>query len=281
MMVRLTRNIISAAAIMAAALPVSAAYAQSMVVNATGPSSPDYPKGTKLPADARITLKAQDKVIVVDRAGTRVLKGPGNFVLDGRVNRDRNLLVGLTRSVKNASAVRAAAGAVRAVYPGSETGTAETPDDMLKREAQAKLMRTSLWHADIDESGRVCYVQDQGLLLTRKDVERGRYAWLGMADGGAMTRLFWGRYTLGVAWPEMATPIGNGYRYRLVGREDAATTPSEEDVTEIELIELDALPEDNLELAQLLLQNGCEAQLSALLNVLPEDEGDITQEPAG
>ncbi len=257
------------AMVMSGAMTIPAAYAQSMVVNATGPSASSHPKGKKLPANARITLKAQDRVTVVDAAGTRVLKGPGTFVLDGRIRRDRNILAGLTRSMKGVPAVRA--GAVRG--GGSERN---------RDGATAKLMRTSLWFADIDQGGRICYVQDQGLLLTRSDTAQGRHAWIGMSDGGAMTRLYWAPRTLGIGWPEAATPVGNGYSYRLISRSGDTQAPAaDETVTEITLTELEAAPDNNMELAALLLENGCQIQFDALISAMPAEDSGATGNPAG
>ena len=89
----------------------SSAFAQAVVVRSTGPSAASYPKGKRLPANAQVVLKAGDVVTVLDKAGTRVLRGVGTFTLDNAVNRDRSAAALLARSLSNPASVRA--GAVR------------------------------------------------------------------------------------------------------------------------------------------------------------------------
>ncbi|OYX93873.1 MAG: hypothetical protein B7Y74_08575, partial [Novosphingobium sp. 35-62-5] len=73
--------LIAAGALMAAAVS-SETMAQAVVVRSTGPTAVNYPKGKRLPANASVVLKAGDVVTVLDKAGTRVLKGAGTFVMD-------------------------------------------------------------------------------------------------------------------------------------------------------------------------------------------------------
>ena len=75
------------------------ALAQAIVVRSTGPSAAQYPQGKKLAANASVSLKPGDKVTVIDKAGSRVLSGPGNFTLNGAVQRGggsvmANMMVG-------------------------------------------------------------------------------------------------------------------------------------------------------------------------------------------
>ena len=89
------------------------AVAQAVVVRSTGPTAVNYPRGKRLAANATVTLKAGDVVTVLDKAGTRVLRGAGSFTLTGAVNRDRGTAALLARSLSNPASVRA--GAVRGV----------------------------------------------------------------------------------------------------------------------------------------------------------------------
>jgi len=59
-----------------AAAPAAATF---IVVRVSGPSASLYPLGTRLPANARIALRAGDSLVVLGAAGTRTLRGPGNF----------------------------------------------------------------------------------------------------------------------------------------------------------------------------------------------------------
>ena len=67
------------------------AVAQAVVVRSTGPSAVAYPKGKRLAANATVVLKAGDVVTVLDKAGTRVLKGAGSFTLDNARSEERRV----------------------------------------------------------------------------------------------------------------------------------------------------------------------------------------------
>ena len=84
--------------------------AQAIVVRSTGPSAATYPKGKKLAAGTSVTLKTGDMVTVLDKAGSRVLRGAGSFTMDSRVLRDRGIIPLLSRSLSSPQAVRAGAG---------------------------------------------------------------------------------------------------------------------------------------------------------------------------
>ena len=62
------------AGLMAAGCLFSAgsALAQAIVVRSTGPSAAEYPQGRKLPANASVTLRAGDRLTVLDRKSTRL-----------------------------------------------------------------------------------------------------------------------------------------------------------------------------------------------------------------
>src|SRR3546814_5129296 len=61
----------------------AAAAAEGLVVRASGPSAKSYPAGRKLADDARITLQANDSLVLLDNRGTRTLRGPGIFTPSG------------------------------------------------------------------------------------------------------------------------------------------------------------------------------------------------------
>ena len=239
----------------ATTLGATPAAAQAVVVRASGPSATKFPTGKKLVAGASVTLEAGDTVTVLDRAGSRVLKGKGVFVIDNKVARDRGLVGMLSRSLNNPTSVRA--GAVR----GAELLPATKP-----------MIPKSVWIADIDRGGKVCVPQGSGLYLWRTANDVRRLTWLGEAEGGAMVRLLFPQRTSGVAWPSASLPLIAGRSYRIA--DDGAADRA----VEFEIVTLapDALPDNAAELGELLLASGCAVQFETLADSLAslEAEGD-------
>ena len=158
-------------AVLAGALVVAGSvgtHAQSIVVRSTGPSAGQYPRGQRLAPGATVSLKAADIVTILDRAGTRVLRGPGTFRLDGAVVRDNGVAARLSRSLVNGSLGRTLrAGAVRGLQrPGA---------------AGASLAET-IWLADVDQGGAVCVPRDSSVFLWRGNAGSARSGALASAD---------------------------------------------------------------------------------------------------
>ena len=57
------------------------------------------PSGQVVPGDV-LQLETGDVLTVLDRAGTRVMKGKGAFKIDNKVTRDSNLVNVLSRSLR-------------------------------------------------------------------------------------------------------------------------------------------------------------------------------------
>lgn len=225
---------------------IATAGAQAIVVHATGPSAAKFPKGTKLVAGTSISLQQGDVVTVLDRVGTRIVKGKATHVIDSQVLRDRGLVPLLTRSLSNPRTIRA--GAVRG---GAPAGT-------------AKMAPKSVWLADIDKGGKVCVPQGSGLYLWRSENGAQRLSWLSEAEGGAMVRLQFPPQTSGISWPGGSLPLVAGRSYRVDG--DGGTDKG----VEIEVVSLapDAIPDNAVELGSLLLANGCAVQFDLLADSL-------------
>ncbi|QGN53484.1 hypothetical protein [Novosphingobium sp. Gsoil 351] len=242
----------------AAALTVStgvsaSASAQAIVVRASGPSAAKFPKGMKLPAGTSISLQDGDVVTVLDRVGTRVMKGKATLAVDNQVLRDRGLVPMLTRSLSNPRTIRA--GAVRGMMaPGLAPALPTVPK--------------SVWVADIDKGGKVCVPQGSGLYLWRGNNAAQRLSWLSEADGGAMVRLQFPPRTSGISWPGGSLPLVSGRSYRING-DDA------EPAVEFEVVSLapDAIPDNAAELGGLLLANGCAVQFDMLADSLADGAG--------
>ncbi|MDP3674332.1 MAG: hypothetical protein Q8R44_04450 [Novosphingobium sp.] len=222
------------------------AAAQAIVVRATGPSATKFPKGMKLGAGTSISLQQGDVVTVLDRVGTRIVKGKATYVIDSQVLRDRGLVPLLTRSLSNPRTIRA--GAVRG---GAPVGI-------------AKMAPRSVWLADIDKGGKVCVPQGSGLYLWRGENGAQRLSWLSEAEGGAMVRLQFPPQTSGISWPSGSLPLVAGRSYRIDGDGAADAT------VEFEVVSLapDAIPDNAADLGSLLLANGCTVQFDLLADSL-------------
>lgn len=232
---------------LATCLSATAATGQAVVVRASGPSAAKYPMGTKLPAGSKVRLQSGDTLTLLDKAGSRVLKGSGEFAVDSKVMRDRALVGMLARSLSSPTAVRA--GAVRGVTLPAPAGPA---------------VSKSVWIADIDRGGKVCVPQGSGLYLWRGNNAARRLSWLGESEGGTMVRLLFPAGTSGIAWPSASLPVVAGRRYRIA--DDTAA----EKATDFELVSLapDSIPDAADALGALLLANGCTVQFEALADSL-------------
>lgn len=243
------------AVVLAAGAGVSAqALAQAVVVRSTGPSAVNFPKGKRLPANATVTLKSGDVVTVLDKAGTRILRGAGTFSLDGAVNRDRGAAALLARSLSNPASVRA--GAVR--------GAGDTSGE--------NVLPVSIWLADTTEGGNVCVPRGSDLYLWRADGKARSFTWLTEAAGGEMVRMQWPPRTVGIAWPKTMLAPQEGRTYRIYDE----VTPEKVAEFRIVMLEPEAVPADAASLGTLLLDNGCKAQFDWLTAAL-EDEESSTQ----
>ena len=230
------------------ALGVAPALAQAVVVRASGPSAAKFPTGKKLVDGAKVSLEAGDTVTVLDRAGTRVLKGKASFTIDSKVVRDRGVVGMLSRTLNNPTSIRA--GAVRGV--------------VLPGVAAPPMLPKSVWIADIDRGGKVCVPQGSDLYLWRGSNTTRRTTSLGAAEGGTMVTLLFPPRTSGVAWPSATLPLIAGRSYRM--NDDGASDRA----VEFEIVSLapDAIPDNAADLGSLLLSNGCAVQFEMLAESL-------------
>ncbi len=227
------------------------AQAQGVVVRSSGPSAASYPSGQRLPANATMTLRSGDQVTVLDRAGTRVLRGPGTVTLDGRVLRDRDRTQTLIRALRNPPSVRA--GAVRS---GAADG------------APGKRLPPSIWFVDIARGGKICLPEGSDGYMWRENTASRQIMWLNDAAGGSMVRMVWPALTAGVSWPSSMVALEGGRSYRLTDDADATRTVTIDVVT----LANQPIPEDPSELGVLLLDNGCRAQFENLADTIAAED---------
>lgn len=219
-----------------------AAMAQAIVVRSTGPSAAQYPQGRKLPATATVTLKPGDHVTVLDRAGTRVLSGPGSFALNGAgpAAAAPTALAGLMNA---GGAPRTRTGAVRGAPMAVSTVTPTGPDN--------------IWYVDISKGGTYCVADPTALVLWRPNRTEEGTGKLLSADG-SMADVTWKAGNALKLWPAATLPVIDGQTYTFsnpVGM-----------MVKITVKLLGPVSNDELQVATTLADKGCHAQLDVLAN---------------
>ena len=231
-------------------LAAGAAQAQSVIVRSSGPSATAYPQGKKLAANARVTLKPGDKLTVLDKAGTRVLAGPGSFTLDGSVSRDAGAVSRVTGAIASNGA-RTRTGAVRgAPGPARPAGAPNAPD--------------SVWYIDVSKGGAWCVANPASLVLWRPNRSEEANAKL-TAAGGKPVDIVWKKGNPLKLWPSAALPVVEGGRYTF-------SDPVGPSVTLV-LHLLPTVPADDLAVAGMLADKGCTAQLDVFANAATSASG--------
>ena len=223
-----------AAALLASA---SAAAADILVVRSLGPSAKGFPPGKRLAESARITLKPNDQLVVLDGRGTRTIRGPGTFTA--------GVPQGATASAAPAQR-RARIGAVRSLAGG-------------------ELRSPTLWHVDVGKSTNFCLADPATLTLWRADPAAPVTLNVTRAGDGAARRLGWEAGSSTLAWPADLPPR-DGAEFRLSWK--GAATP-----TVVRFKTLPQKPAGLEDMASSLIRNQCTAQLDLLIETvrLPED----------
>jgi hypothetical protein len=171
-----------------------AALAQTIVVSSAGPSSRSYPAGKSLAPGAKIALAAGDTLTVLDKRGTRTLRGPGNFGAEASSTVANQSFASL---VSTQNRRRARTGAVRNLVAGQ------------------RVMPPSLWFIDIERSATVCIADAAAVQLWRPDMQKA--ATLTVTDQSGKTGNV--VFPLGqnnAAWPA-TMPLAEGQSYMLSG----------------------------------------------------------------
>ena len=207
----------------------ASAAANVLVVRSSGPSAKNYPAGRSLPDNARITLQANDSVVILANGATRTFRGPGNFSPTGAVQ-------ATTRTVATADGRRARIGAVRnaGLVPRSPT----------------------IWHVDATQSGTFCLATTSEVNLWRPDATQAANLTI-TGPGGESQTIDWPAGQSVIAWPA-SVGIADGGEYRL--RQAGVAVP-----TRITFQTLTSQPTDLQAVAQALIANDCEEQLNVLV----------------
>lgn len=227
----------------AALAATGVAHAQSVVVRSTGPSASQYPQGKRLPANAKVTLKGGDRLTVLDKAGTRVLAGPGSYTLDSAVTRNQGAATRVGGIIAGGTSARVRTGAVRGVPPTAAM-PAQGPD--------------SVWYIDVTKGGTYCVVTPSSLVLWRANRDREASGKLAAVAGGKSVNITWKPGSAVKQWPVAELPVKDGGVYTF----SDPVGPTVRIITRV----LPTVPADDLEVAGMLGDRGCMAQLDVLAN---------------
>jgi hypothetical protein len=210
-------------------LVATSAAAKVMVLRATGPSAASFAPGKTMADDARITLRANDQLTVLDAKGTRVLRGPGTFVIGQASTAKTSTLAALAGS---GDTRRARIGAVRSVPP-----------------VDGQLL-PNIWFVDAGRAGATCEGDPLAVTLWRSVSDKPGTTTI-TADNGAAATVDWIAGQSSVAWPA-SLPVTDHAAYRVAG-------------SRIEFRVVQPQPSDLQQLAGALVANQCQGQLDVLI----------------
>ncbi|MEE4205018.1 MAG: hypothetical protein V2I39_01920 [Erythrobacter sp.] len=237
---RIRRRIAKAAlAGMALALPVAAVA--GVVVKSSGPSAGTYTVGTKVEDGSKITLEAGDSITVLTSKGTQVLKGAGTFTVGEKPKEPRMRFANFTR--------QGAAGRVR-------TGAVRTGD-------AGEIERPNMWYVDLSEPGKTCLYDFSTVRLWRPEAsEAATYTVVEPEKADAVEVHFEAGESERVLNSERLTPAEDRtYAVRAAAEGEPVTM-------QFALISDYETPD---ELAEMLLEKGCTAQLALMADRLEAD----------
>lgn len=218
----------------------SSAWADTLVVRASGPSAQTYRPGAKLAEGGSLVLKAGDVVTLLDAKGTRTLRGPGTFGVTAATAAPASSVT-LSALLDTKRVRRARTGAVRGTISEGPAALAKRPN---------------LWLVDVARPGALCFADPAAVRLWRADPAKlasvrisggARHATVSFAAGEAIA-----------AWPA-ALPVADGAAYRIEGGARAS------DIRFAQIAPVEPGPET---VASSLIGRGCEAQLDLLLDTV-------------
>jgi hypothetical protein len=225
-----SRRFLQFAVLAIAAGEISAVAAEVLVLRSVGPSARRYPSGQRLPDNASFTLRAGDTIVVLSRAGTRTLRGPGTCNAAG---------AGCTGRLASAN-VRVGTGATRS---SGDTGPVARPTDV--------------WQVDVTQSGRACVAAGARPTLWRPASASAVQLTITPQTGTPQT-VNWAQGQATLPWPA-AIPIVDGASYQLNWTGGASPT-------RLTARSVAAVPAGDVSgLATALLTNQCRGQLDTLI----------------
>lgn len=229
----------------AAALLPAAAQA-AIVIASSGPSAGSYPPGTKLPDDARITLRQADSVTVLDRNGTRVLKGAGTYTVGSTLGINKVSTFAALTLQRNATRVRT--GAVRG----------EGPD--------GRPLRPNLWYVDVTAPGTVCLTSLSDVRAWRPGKDGAARYGIARSSGGGAGSIAFADQSMVAPWDSARAPLSDGAAYAIKanGAAEAVTVT----FALVPATDAKGAPLDMEALGAALLARGCSGQLAVMTQTL-------------
>ncbi|HEX8585683.1 MAG TPA: hypothetical protein VF680_14900 [Allosphingosinicella sp.] len=217
-------------AIAAAVLLVVPAAANVLVVRSSGPSAQSIRPGQSFADNAQVTLRPGDVITVLGGQATRTLRGPGTFPVSA----------GATKIAMANASRRGRFSAMRA---------GELPPV------------PSIWHLDVTQSGKVCVADSGKVQLWRADASEAVRVTLAPADGAART-VDWAAGQDVLDWPK-DLPVTSGAAYEV-------SVGGSGDTSRLVFAGVGQAPQDEAVLAEALIAQGCQNQLDALLETVPQ-----------
>jgi hypothetical protein len=209
-----------------AAFAAVSASAAVIVVRSSGPSARAFPAGKALQDKEKLTLKANDLVILLDSRGTRTLRGPGSFsAASTGAPRSMSSLAALTGQGR----VRGRVGAVRGPVP------------------------RSIWQADSQKSETMCFANTSDISIYRDNIATAETVTVKDLASGKSDKVSFPVSMQTAPWPA-SVPIAANGRYQIGG----STTVSMKSIA--------PLPAGLEGIAQSLIRNDCQGQLDILIN---------------
>lgn len=214
--------------------------ADPIVIKYEGRSGEIYKPGKKLVPNAKINLKADEVLTVLDERGTRVLRGPGTFSSSSSASAKSVSNTSLTALIRTSSVRRARTGAVRG--DGSTALQAGSPN---------------LWFVDVAKSGKICVADFANLQLWSSDTKLPRNIIATDVATGKTASAQFGKGQTMANWPSAIAPKnGNTYTFTISGQTQK---------TSVQLIRVAMNGEERLDkMASTLFENGCQTQSELL-----------------
>lgn len=213
------------------------AWADSLVVRSSGPSAGSYAPGKKLTDGGSLLLKVGDVVTLLDKKGTRTLRGPGRFgVTAAATAATPNVTLAALLDTKRVR--RARTGAVRGAVG----------------QAPVVAKRPNLWLVDVAQPGALCVSDPATVRLWRADAVKP--ATVRVSGPGIQGTVTFAANEAIAAWP-VTLPVKDGATYRIDG---------EGRPTEIRFALLGAAEAGLDDTASALIAHGCQAQLDLLID---------------
>ena len=225
-------------AIIAAAMVTisSPASAGPLVVSASGPSMAKFHPGERLP-DAPLVLKAGDRVMVLDKHGTRNFSGPGKF--DFAVASAAAAPTAFAELLAQKPERRARIGAVRG-SGGEMTGPPMPP---------------GIWAVDSSKTGTICALDTTKMALWRPDPMMAGTLTLTRSTDGKSAPVSFAAGQAVANWPATLVPT-SGDSFAITGDKARA---------KVMVKSIADTPEGVDTLGAALIENGCQPQFERLV----------------